>query len=52
MEIKYTKKTKITLWILQIVAAVILLQTLFFKFSGAAESVEIFSKLGVEPVGR
>ncbi len=39
-------------WILRIVAAVILLQTLFFKFSGHPESVELFTKLGVEPWGR
>ncbi|MGE3310592.1 MAG: DoxX family protein [Limisphaerales bacterium] len=42
----------ITCWILQIVAAGILFQTLFFKFTGAAESVEIFSTLGLEPWGR
>ncbi len=39
-------------WGLRIVAAVILLQTLYFKFSGAPESVELFTKLGVEPWGR
>lgn len=39
-------------WILQIVIAVILVQTLFFKFTGAAESVWIFSQLGMEPWGR
>ena len=39
-------------WLLQIIAAVIFLQTLFFKFSAAPESVYIFSKLGVEPYGR
>lgn len=33
-------------------AAAILLQTLFFKFTGAEESVFIFSTLGVEPWGR
>ena len=37
---------------LQILAAVILGQTLFFKFSGAAESKYIFSTLGIEPWGR
>jgi hypothetical protein len=36
----------------QLVIAVILAQTLFFKFSGAAESVYIFGKLGVDPWGR
>ncbi len=35
-----------------IVAAVILLQTLYFKFTGASESVYIFNKLGIEPYGR
>jgi uncharacterized membrane protein YphA (DoxX/SURF4 family) len=39
-------------WLLQLVVAGILLQTLFFKFTGAAESVYIFSTLGVEPWGR
>lgn len=37
---------------LRIVAAVILLQTLYFKFTGAPESVDLFTKLGVEPWGR
>jgi len=35
-----------------IIAALILLQTLYFKFSGAAESVYIFDQLGLEPYGR
>jgi len=39
-------------WIGQIVAAVILLQTLYFKFTGAPESVYIFTTLGIEPWGR
>jgi hypothetical protein len=43
---------KILDWIFRIVAVVILVQTLFFKFSGAEESVYIFSQLGVEPWGR
>lgn len=33
-------------------AAVILVQTLFFKFTAAPESVYIFTKVGLEPVGR
>jgi len=33
-------------------AAAILLQTLYFKFTGATESVYIFTTLGIEPVGR
>ena len=35
-----------------IIAAIILLQTLFFKFTAAPESVYIFSQLGMEPYGR
>ena len=42
----------ILFWVLRILAAVILLQTLFFKFSGAEESIYIFSTLGMEPWGR
>ena len=47
-----SKALKVADWILRIVVAVILLQTLFFKFSGAKESVYIFSTLGAEPWGR
>ncbi len=39
-------------WVLQLAAAGVLLQTLFFKFTAAEESVYIFSTLGVEPWGR
>jgi len=39
-------------WACRIVAAIILLQTLFFKFTGAPESVYIFTKVGAEPWGR
>ena len=37
---------------LRLVAAIILLQTLYFKFTGAPESQFIFESLGVEPFGR
>ena len=37
---------------LRIVPAAILLQTLYFKFSAAPESVYIFETLGLEPYGR
>ncbi len=47
-----TKGQNITSWIAQLVVAVILLQTLFFKFTGAPESVHIFEQLGAEPWGR
>ena len=39
-------------WALRITAAIILLQTLFFKFTGAPESVYIFTKVHAEPWGR
>ena len=39
-------------WVLRATAAVILLQTLFFKFTAAPESVYIFTKVGAEPWGR
>lgn len=39
-------------WVAQITAAVILLQTLFFKFTAAPESVQLFTALGLEPAGR
>jgi hypothetical protein len=42
----------VTSWILQLLVAGILLQTLFFKFTGAEESVYIFTTLGAEPWGR
>jgi len=49
-------KTTVTIavlsWVLRIAAAIILLQTLFFKFTGAPESVYIFTKVGAEPWGR
>jgi uncharacterized membrane protein YphA (DoxX/SURF4 family) len=45
-------KTTIVSWILRLVASGILLQTLFFKFTGAPESIYIFSTLGIEPFGR
>lgn len=49
---EHSKAFLITSWILRGIAAAILLQTLFFKFSGARESVYIFSMLGLEPWGR
>jgi hypothetical protein len=39
-------------WSCRVVAAAILLQTLCFKFTGAPESVYIFTKIGAEPWGR
>lgn len=46
-------KTKnIMSWILRLTVAIILLQTLYFKFTAHPDSVHIFSALGVEPWGR
>lgn len=39
-------------WVLQLIAAGILLQTLYFKFTAAEESVYIFTTVGAEPWGR
>jgi putative oxidoreductase len=39
-------------WALRATAAIILLQTLFFKFTAAPESVYIFTKVHAEPWGR
>jgi uncharacterized membrane protein YphA (DoxX/SURF4 family) len=47
-----TPAKKSVSWTLQIVTAAILLQTLFFKFTAAPESVYIFTKVGAEPAGR
>lgn len=44
--------SKVVSWILQVSAAIVLAQTLYFKFSGAPESVWIFTQLNAEPVGR
>jgi uncharacterized membrane protein YphA (DoxX/SURF4 family) len=51
-EIRTNQGLTIFEWILRLVAAVILLQTLFFKFTGAPESKYIFTKVGAEPWGR
>ena len=47
-----TTGLQILSWSCRIVAAIILLQTLFFKFTGAPESVYIFTRVGAEPWGR
>ena len=42
----------ILLWVLRLVAAYIMLQTLYFKFTGHEQSVRLFTELGMEPWGR
>ncbi|QLH34309.1 MAG: DoxX family protein [Cyclobacteriaceae bacterium] len=44
-------KTPILFWTARLVAAIIMVQTLYFKFT-APESVFIFSTVGMEPWGR
>lgn len=43
---------RITLWLCRLAAAAILGQTLFFKFTGAPESVYIFETVGLGTAGR
>ena len=47
-----SRRANIVAWVAQIVAAVILAQTLYFKFTAAPESVRLFTTLGLEPAGR
>ena len=42
------KPMLITSWVLQVVVAIILAQTLFFKFTGAEETKALFEVLGAE----
>jgi DoxX-like family len=46
------KLQSIVKWVLRGIAAVIMLQTLYFKFTAQPESVQLFSMLGMEPWGR
>ncbi len=50
--IEHSTSLTVFSWILRVVATAILLQTLYFKFTGAPESVYIFTKVGAEPWGR
>jgi uncharacterized membrane protein YphA (DoxX/SURF4 family) len=40
------------IWILRLVPAIILLQTLYFKFTAHPQSVKLFTEIGMEPYGR
>jgi uncharacterized membrane protein YphA (DoxX/SURF4 family) len=46
------KIATVVYWIARLLAAVIMLQTLFFKFTASPESVYIFTTVGMEPWGR
>lgn len=43
---------KLTYWSARLLAAIIMVQTLYFKFTAAPESVFIFTTVGMEPWGR
>ena len=43
---------KYFIFFIKVIVAIILLQTLYFKFSGSPESIYIFQKLAMEPFGR
>jgi hypothetical protein len=56
---QHSRRFMIWSWLLRGIAAVVLFQTLFFKFTGAAESIYIFTTVGnwlgiglMEPLGR
>jgi uncharacterized membrane protein YphA (DoxX/SURF4 family) len=42
----------VLIWLLRLVAAAIMLQTLYFKFTGHEQSVRLFTQIGIEPWGR
>src|SRR6186713_1209621 len=46
------KTSAIINWVARLLAALIMVQTLYFKFSGAEESIYIFTTVGMEPWGR
>jgi putative oxidoreductase len=47
-----SRRPLIASWIAQVLAALIMGQTLFFKFTGAPETIYIFSKVGLGDLGR
>src|ERR1044072_7164466 len=46
------KANTIYIWVLRLIAAVIMLQTLYFKFTGHEQSAALFTQTGMEPWGR
>lgn len=46
------KLSIVLVWVLRLLAALIMLQTLYFKFTGHEQSVRLFTELGMEPWGR
>lgn len=50
--VTYMKIKTIIYWGARVLAAIIMLQTLYFKFTASPESVYIFTAVGMEPWGR
>ncbi len=46
------KISQLFIWILRLIAAVIMISTLYFKFTAHPQSVQLFTQLGMEPWGR
>ena len=46
------KTSTVIYWAARIISAIIMLQTLYFKFTASPESVYIFTTVGMEPWGR
>jgi putative oxidoreductase len=44
-----TRNQRIVSWTCRVIAAAIMMETLFFKFTGAPESIYIFTKMAMEP---
>lgn len=47
--VELSRGQTIASWVCRFIAAAIMIETLFFKFTGAPESVYIFSKMNLEP---
>ncbi|MTI40172.1 DoxX family membrane protein [Fulvivirga lutimaris] len=47
-----TSTQKVISMAVRVITAIIFLQTLYFKFTGAEESIYIFTTVGMEPWGR
>ncbi len=50
--LSFMKINEIIYWTARFIAAIIMLQTLYFKFTASDESVYIFTTVGMEPWGR
>lgn len=46
------KNNAVITWLLRLIPVVIMLQTLYFKFTAHEQSVALFTQLGMEPWGR